>query len=201
MLSRPPDELVDPKRKRTEQMAEVQAARDKLAKWIDKAVDEILFVDDTRTRQALDRKLTGWHDELERLDAELVTEPLDEREKWSGEELEALTEWWASFDQEAVSLPIPGGLPVEAHLHQDPEADEAAVLVDARKVQELLHQIGCVVKLYWKTEEMETRRGTINKYSFHRGRLQLGQGRKARINGKFELSSFHNVQRGVIRMD
>ena len=91
------------------------------------------------------------------------------------------------FDELAVSVPIPGRLPVAAHLHQARFADEAAALIDARKVHEALRQIGCVVKLYWKTKLIETRSGTRNRYTFHRGRLQLGQKKKGEINGKFEL--------------
>src|SRR5262249_27529 len=134
-----------------------------------------LFIEDARNRQALDRKLTAMRDQLERLDAELAAVP-EMTPGYSAEQLEALTAWWDEFDKIAVSMPVKGDLPVITHFYQDPWAEEAALLVEPRKVNEALHQIGCEVRLRWETKEHVSLAGKpCKRHVLVRGRFRLGQ--------------------------
>src|SRR5262249_20848800 len=106
------------------------------------------------------------------------------------EEIEALAAWWEEFNRVAVSVPLPGPLPPAALFYQDPASETAAVMVEARKVNEALLQLGCEVRLWWETETYTSmtykekgkdgvvrQRGGVEKthHVFARGRFKLGQ--------------------------
>jgi DNA invertase Pin-like site-specific DNA recombinase len=175
MLSRPPDNLRSPSKNRAEQRKEAEQERRELAARIAKAEDNILFIDDPRTRKSLEVRITTWRDELEQLDAELAVESDD---GYTDEELEALTIWWDEFDATVLSMPVPTkvNIALDGGLHQDPLAGESAILVHPRKVNEALHQLGCEVRLRWETRQYVSRAGnSLRRHVLARGRFRLGQ--------------------------
>lgn len=175
MLTAPPDELCQPNKERDERREQVERERAELAAMIERAEDNILCIEDARTRQALDRKLTAMRDRLERLDAELATEPSTDN-SYTREDLAALASWWDEFMARAVSVPVPGQWPLEAHFYQDPASEEGALLIDARVVNEALHALGAEVRLRWKTDKVMLSNGAVrNRYTLARGRFRLGQ--------------------------
>ena len=82
-----------------------------------------------------------------------------------------------------------GEVPIIAHLYQDPFSDEAAVLIDARKVNEALLQLGCEVRLRWKSEESTKGR---KRHTLVRGRFRLGQHK-----GTVPASIFRNPRQAL----
>lgn len=179
MLSSPPDELRQPNRARAERHEEAEADRVKLLKQIDVAEETIMSVEDARTRQSLDKRLTGLRDQLDELEVELDAD--QHGSGYDSDDLEALREGWADFDRRAVSVPI-GQHNLKTIWHKDPEIDAAdpdaqqAVMIDARMVNSALHELGCLVRLRWETVETTTATGgTRTRHALARGRFQLGQ--------------------------
>lgn len=168
LLSTPPDHLRNANRQRAEQHDRLQRDREKLTAQIGKAEEYLLLSPDVRTFKALDARLSAMRDELEKLGAELVEEP--HAAGYSREELEALNAWWDQFTQTAVTVPVPD-MPIEAHLHQDPDAEEAAIVVDPRKLNEALHEVGASCKLWWRTEKGKQR----DRHILAKGQFRLGQ--------------------------
>ncbi len=181
MLTGPPDELRSPRREQRERREETGRQRERLAAWIDRAEDNLLACADPRTRQDLDEKISAKRAELDRLEAQLAE--VVSGSGYSREDLKALNEWWKEFDKRAVSMPVPHTkiskhMSLE-HFYQDPNADEAALLIDPRVVNEALHELGAEVRLRWTTKRVW--RGTgkkkreQNRYTLAGGRLRLGQ--------------------------
>jgi DNA invertase Pin-like site-specific DNA recombinase len=190
LLSTPPEHLRAPHKERAQRREQTARARDELAAQIAKGEEAILDCADKRTRQALDKKVSAWRDELDRLDAELAAEP--KVYDYSEAELAALSAWWDDFWGKAVSVPVPAAanLALAGGLCQDPNADESAILVDPRKVNEALLALGAEVRLRWEEEtytsmtyKQKAKDGTVRvrggverkRFVLARGRFRLGQ--------------------------
>jgi hypothetical protein len=169
LLSAPPDHLRNATAQRSEDRDRHQRDRERLASEIDKAERNLLLSPDARTFKNLDVRLSAMRDELERLDAELAEEP-QRSHGYRREELEALNAWWENFQANAVSVPVKT-MPVEAHFHQDPAADEAAILADPIKLNEALREVGATCKLWWRTEKGKQR----DHHILAKGEFRLGQ--------------------------
>jgi 4-hydroxy-3-methylbut-2-enyl diphosphate reductase len=114
-------------------------------------------------------------DSLEKLELELSGEE-QPANGYSRDDLKALAEWWDDFDKRAVSVPVKGKLPTVAHLYQDPMSDEAALLMDARDVNIMLHHLGAKVVLCWDTTRVTLANGkTQNRYKLAQARFFLGR--------------------------
>jgi DNA invertase Pin-like site-specific DNA recombinase len=173
MLSAPPDRLRSPYKESIERRKQAEKEREELAAQIDKAEENVMFLEDARTRKSLDARISAMRDQLEELDAELAAPNED---MYSTEDLKALTDWWDDFDKRALSMPVKQKLPVSAHLYHDAGAGEAAILVDPIRVNEALKQLGCEVRLRWETSEYETSSGhKARRHTLVRGRFRLGQ--------------------------
>jgi DNA invertase Pin-like site-specific DNA recombinase len=174
MLSAPPDKLRRPNRDRREAREQSENDREQLAAKIATAEENLLFSDDPRNRQALDKRLSALRDQLEALDAQLATEV--RVDTYTNEDLDRLRTWWEEFDKMAVSVPVKGRIPTVAHLYQDPASDEQALLIDARKINAALHELGTEVRLRWENRPYKTSGGkTRSRYVLVRGRFRLGQ--------------------------
>ena len=193
MLSAPPKELVEPRKAQAKHRKQTEKERDKLVKRIEAGEDLILDTPDKRNRQSLDKKLTAMRDELEKLEAELTTDDQPDTmivdgqkvTRYSRDELAALTKWWDDFDKRACSVPVTGKVAAAAHLHQDPASEEAAILIDSRKVNIALLELGCEVKLKWKTVETISKAGnTWKRHLLVKGRFRLGQKEGSLFRGK-----------------
>jgi len=184
MLTGPPDELRWPRQEQREQRDQTAREREKLAAAIDLAENNLLACGDPRTRQSLDGKISAMRAELDQLDTQLA-EVVGCGSGYSREDLKALNAWWKEFDKRAVSMPVPHTkIPKQMsleHFYQDPNADESALLIDARVVNEALHELGAEVRLRWTTERVWRGRGKKrreqNRYTLAAGRLRLGQKR------------------------
>jgi DNA invertase Pin-like site-specific DNA recombinase len=170
----PPEELKNPDKKRQEVHEQLQAERDELAAKISTAEENLLFIEDARTRKSLDAKITALRDKLEKLDTELEAKPTESGR--STEDLEALARWWDEFMQNAVMAPVfISGKPLTM---EDPDNPEdtfppqrplgISFAADPLKVNEVLHQLGCEIRLRWKSE------GQVKQYQRRDkdGRLQ-----------------------------
>jgi hypothetical protein len=185
LLTAPPEELVAPGRKRTAQRDDRQEERNMLARKIEQAVENLMFATDARTRQAIDSKVNALRKELDSLDEQLeVTQEPDYRR----EELQALAEWWADFENRAVTMPV-GHVKVPhavATFYQDRFREDRAIKVDARVVNEALHSLGTQVRLRWRSKTITLPGGKHqNRHKFVGGRFRLGQqtGKVAGKNG------------------
>jgi DNA invertase Pin-like site-specific DNA recombinase len=174
LAAKPPEELLSASSKRREKKEQTQKERDALAKRIDKATLARIESEDKRTRQDYDKLITGWRDELEKLDVELAGEPgrtfivVDGNEMEIidvfgtemvvpiKEEIEALNAWWTEFEAKAVA--------------------SDGVLIDPRKINQTLRELGAEVRLRWETRERTSKRGnTVISHELVRGRFRLGQ--------------------------
>jgi site-specific DNA recombinase len=189
LLAAPPAELVAPNKQRAERQKRLQRDRDNLASKIKIARDSLYETSDKQTRKEIDRDITAMRDELTRIDAELVTEPVGIG--YNRADLEALTQWWEEFNTKAVSVPVNQKAYLKhgsmvAHLNQDPFKEEAAILVDPLAANEALRQLGTKVTLRWKTVDKGTKRCyktpkgkrrylPSRQHVFAGGRFQLGQ--------------------------
>jgi DNA-binding transcriptional MerR regulator len=190
VLSAPPDALRNPASKRTEKREQLRRDRDRLSAQIERAEENLLLSPDSRTFKRLDARLSAMRDQLETLEADLASEE-PQSNGYTREELTALAEWWENFDKTAVSVPV-DDVPMEAHLHIDPYAEESCVLIDARKVNEALFQLGCEVRLWWEThkstwsmaasqkkaDKLRNRKRAFKQRDHHvlaKGRFRLGQ--------------------------
>ena len=140
-LTDPPKELAHPREGQQDQRKELQQERVSLVAQIDRAEENLLASTDPRTRKSLDAKVSAMRDELEKLDARLENEP-ERIAGYTKDELAALSAWWDQFQKTALSVPVKGKLhPVDAAFHQDPDSDEQALLLNARKVNEALKDL------------------------------------------------------------
>jgi DNA invertase Pin-like site-specific DNA recombinase len=122
------------------QRERVQAERDRLASRIDQAEANLLEVDDARTVKALSAKVSGMRDELDKLDAELSAAPADDSAADAAAR-EALAKWWEEVKETVLLVPLTDRL--------DPAPVRA---VDPKRVNEALLDVGCEVRLRWRTE-------------------------------------------------
>jgi DNA invertase Pin-like site-specific DNA recombinase len=162
MLTAPPDSLRSPYKAAGERRAQVEQERADLASQIETAEGNLLFVKDARTRASLDRKVSDLRDRLDLLDAELAT--ARQQEGYTQADLDALSAWWDAFEANAVRMPVPDenmtrsgaahGAVFPFYLDRDATAvsGECTFLIDPRKVNDALHQLGCKVRLFWKAE-------------------------------------------------
>jgi DNA invertase Pin-like site-specific DNA recombinase len=205
MLATPPESLCHSSKERNEHRQQRERDREKLAERISTAVENIMFVKDRTTRQDMDARITSLRDELARLDAELAAEPSSGpyiRDVATGkiyldnskEDAEVLAKWWKDFNAKAVSMPVDYFSekhqlpPLVAGLSQDPFADERAVLVDPRAVNEALHELGTEVRLRWDTREYKTC-----------GRkIKIGEGQYKKVPGVDR--KHHELTRGRFRL-
>lgn len=177
LISLPPDHLVEPSQERDGRRLELERQREDLTARIDKAEENLLSVEDSRTLKSLNARITEMRDELERLDAELAANPQGE-EEFTRADREALLKWWDEYEATACSVPVPShaNLALAGGLFQDSFAEESAVLADPRKVNDVLHQLGCEVRLRWETLEYISRAGKLRRrHVLVRGRFRLGQ--------------------------
>ncbi|MHC4400179.1 MAG: recombinase family protein [Planctomycetota bacterium] len=175
LLSAPPDSLAVPNKMEAEQRAEALREKDELAKQIKLNTRRMMDEPDKRKRRVMDEVLSEMHNRLEQVESELTEDT--PQKGYSREQARALHEWWTDFEKRAVSVPVDGKqVGVVASFYQDPESEEAAVLLDARIVNEALHELGCRVELWWSTRKITLTSGKRQKrYTFERGRLRLGQ--------------------------
>jgi len=180
LLSTPPDELREPNRERTERRDVLERERTELTKRIDQGMDAA-FDFDKRNRKVLNRKIAEMQDRLEAIERELGdTEAGDE---YSRDDLDALNAWHDAFMDKAVSVPMAGkGYeayvdlgPMVSHLHQDPDTEEAAVLMHPLVVNALLHDLGTELRLRWQTETITRGGKPANRHILNGGRFRLGQ--------------------------
>ena len=96
-----------------------------------------------------------------------------------------MTDWHEEFMEKAVSVPLKNGhQDFYTLFFKDPYCSDDAVLVDARVVNEALHQLGAKVSLRWKTIKTTSKTGNPKiRYQIDRGRFQLGQ-KTGKIRGK-----------------
>jgi len=187
LLSRPPEDLIDPDKHKEEDHAAAQKGRDKLAAQIKQATRNVMLCDDERTRREMDQEITAMRDELAKLDARLADQrpgtkllkvdgEVVEITNYTNEQLEAINRWWEDFMARAVSVPLKDGHDFVTIFHKDPFADDPAVLVDARVVNEALHALGAEIRLRWKTSEVTLSTGRkVPRHTLVRGRFRMGQ--------------------------
>lgn len=182
LLSSPPDELREPNKVKADQRKQLEQDRQALSVRIEKSVERLLDIEDRDTRQALDRKISEMRTELREADAALAVKPT--ANGYSRRDLEALNAWWEDFEKHAVSVPVPGDPSPECVFWQDPNSEEQAFMMDARRVNEALHALGCEVRLRWKTEQVTLPSGKVRtRHRLVKGRFRLGQ-KKGDFTGK-----------------
>jgi DNA invertase Pin-like site-specific DNA recombinase len=177
LLAQPPDSLSNPSKERNEHREQLEHDRDALAAKIEKAEENLLFCEDPRTRQSLDKKVSALRDQLDKLEAELTSEP-GTTKGYSDDELQALADWWDKFDKTAISLPVSAeaNLAHAGGLLNDPFSDESAIKVDPRAINEALLALGCEVTLWWQTRTEKSSKGNERtRHDLVRGRFRLGQ--------------------------
>jgi site-specific DNA recombinase len=178
LLSHPPDDVARLGNKAADRAARAQAERVALAVKIDRAMRARIESDDARTRKDYDRLISEWRDQLDRLDADLAPDPSpatgDEQVR---EYARKLCEWFRGDNDASVPVPAPGDLPLAVHMFRmarDPQGrlvQPQAVLVNARKLNEALHRLGCEVSLRWE----DCGGGARVRHLLTRGRFRLGQ--------------------------
>jgi DNA invertase Pin-like site-specific DNA recombinase/DNA-binding transcriptional MerR regulator len=174
-LTDPPKELAHPREGQQDQRKELQQERVRLAAQIARAEENLLLVEDARTRKSLDARVTAMRDELEKLDGRLASEP-ERIHGYTREEGDALMAWWNAFEKTALSVPVKGKQHPITAFYQDNFSDEQAILLNARKVNEALKDLGAEVRLWWTTKTITTKAGkSQNRYTLAKGRLRLGQ--------------------------
>jgi DNA invertase Pin-like site-specific DNA recombinase len=190
LLTNPPDALHRPHEERTAQRKKLEARREKVSGRIARAMDAQMDSTDKRTRQEYDRVISGLRDELADIDGKLATAPASGT-GYTQADVDALSEWWTEFEANAVSLPIQSyGDDPSMHLHQDPMAERAAILVDPRKVNAALMELGCRVTLWWTDRQRTTSTGKPEtRHDPLRGRFQLGQRQGELPRGVFAPSA------------
>jgi site-specific DNA recombinase len=185
MLSFPPERLRPSRNKRTEKREQARAERDKLAAQVAKVRQRMLSPDlDDETFKYLTRQAKEMQDGLNRLDADLTIEPRGDVQ--AQENMRALADWWDAFIAKAVKVPVDylgkhKLTPMIAMSYQDPLSEGPVLLIEPRKVNDALLQIGCKVEFWWETKQSKTAEGTGNtakhlpRHTLVRGRFRLGQ--------------------------
>jgi DNA invertase Pin-like site-specific DNA recombinase len=182
------------KQKQFEELEQQVAA---LKAKIDQATENLMKADE-RTFSIMDSKIKRlWaeHDKLIEKQGSLDSDV--DGLGHSQEQVDQLAAFWDDFLKKAVHVP-PAPKKVLAAFDKawdnsnkffkdefvterkcDAQAvncDPRAVNCDPRAVNEVLHTLGCKVQLWWHTEQVKLSNGkTQNRYTFQRGRLQMGQ--------------------------
>jgi hypothetical protein len=199
LVKLPPDDQWRPKKAGDEEREHRQAERNELASRIARAEENLLFVEDARTRKSLDAKVSEMRDRLEKLDAELKDTPNEKgRSKDVEEILARLQEEFDSWNQNAVDVPLyVNGSPVI--MQTDPADPNSTayftISANAIKVNETLHQLGCEVRLRWKSE------GVVKRYQRKdkNGQLQnVTSCRHALVRGRFRLGQRQGLLPGYV---
>jgi hypothetical protein len=188
MIPAPPESLTQANKDRAEQRKHSEKEREKLAKQIAKAEENLLFCEDARTRKSLDARISTMRDELDKLDTELST-PADP--DFSQDDIAALAEWWRDFKTKAVGIPLPANATICGMERAAPDTvvgnqvrvkltfvppEQCVLPVDPLTVNRALLQLGCEVRLRWETVRWTSSKGIEhNKYVLKRGRFRLGQ--------------------------
>lgn len=143
----------------------IAALEKRIADWEDRILDV-----NKRTRQKLDAKITAAYDELDAL-RQAAEQPADDET----ESLEHLQQWWSKF---TTSIAVPVDSPVAAAAYPSYATFLASlgvpgdtVDVDRRAINEALHELGCEVRLRWRSEKKVKR----SRHYLDRGRFRLGQ--------------------------
>jgi hypothetical protein len=176
LKARPPQ---SPKSEQSEGQQRLGRERKELLHKIDKAEDRVMFIEDARTRQSLDKKISMMRDELERIEADLSTAAAEPSGLCSAEDLEAFKRSWREWFQDCVKMPVPvakrlASLPegslTRALVKEIPSLLEEPMNVDSKLVNAGLRQLGCKVFFRWERITSANR-----KYQLMRVRWQLGQ--------------------------
>jgi hypothetical protein len=180
--TRPPEHLIDGTEERARRRGELRDRRERLLTDIDTAESNLMFVKDGRTRQSLDKKVSEMRDRLDAIEAELSVKEEARPGAFTDEELDALMEFWEEFWSRAVSMPVTGDQNMNDFsmgLMQDHDVPYSAVLVDPRKVNDALKQLGARVDLRWETREYPGKKGgngkPMRRHVLVGGRFRLGQ--------------------------
>ena len=177
--------------KKHDRVAELEKELSDITSKIEKAAENLMYAD-ARTRSILDRKVKELWMEHDRIVAEQGS--AKSAGGHTAEDLRRLREWcdaWKEFTERAVHIPLdPAKFPNSAAYHAEwTDSEPFGKLVDPRLVNEALSELGCEVRLRWKTEQVPTRSGsTMTRHRLVRGRLRLGQ-RDETITGTFLSSS------------
>jgi DNA invertase Pin-like site-specific DNA recombinase len=164
LISLPPDRLAKPDREAEQTRAAKQEEHDRLAEKVERAEANLLELEDPRQVKALSGTVSGWRDELERLEAELSV-PLT-RGGFSKEQADALVDWFREFHSTMVELPFE----VEADVSdEDGPGTVMTCVAEPRRVNEALLAVGCEVRL--RFGETGKPRPVVS------GRFRLGQQR------------------------
>jgi DNA invertase Pin-like site-specific DNA recombinase len=184
LLAQPPQELVKPRKREKEERKQLERERDKLTTRISKAVKHVMLIEDAETRRDIDKEITAMRVELAKVTEQLATEPTVNG--YTKADLDALAQWWEEFDAKAVSVPVSSekNLKHAGGLLQDPFAEESAVRVDPKLVNEALQQLGCKVYLRWRTRTHTS----LNDRSYIRHELKWVRYTLGQKSGK--LASF-----------
>ena len=169
LLTAPPDHLREADKRRTARRSELLSQRKDLAVQVDRAESNLLMAESETIFKSLAPRVEALKDELGRLDVELAAED-PEPAGYTRDEVRALAEWWRQFNADAVSLPVKN-IDVVTSFHADLESDDPAVLVDPRKINEALHEVGAQCKLWWRTEKGAKR----DRHLLVKGEFKLGQ--------------------------
>ena len=196
LLSSPPD-VVNQSRDDREAR---QKASERIAVKIKNLYSAFEEAPDPETRNVLFEKIAQLRAEKSKLDAEPDDEPNRRRE-----ELQALRDYWDDFDKRAISVPVgKAKLPWIARFHLDPETvegwthegrlgDKAALLIEPRVANEMLHTLGARIDLQWKNRPAKLRNGrTQNRFELNSIWYRLGQD-SGKLCGK-DLVRFHKAE-------
>lgn|GEM_PF-5344344 len=173
LLTAPPDELVEPHKHEAAEREALQRERDDLVGQMKTAARNVLLCEQKELRAELDSMYAEMTTRLQELDAQLADE-VSVSDGYSREDVQALSDWWKEFQEQAVSVPVPLGKASDyaATFYQDPFSDEQAVLIDAKRVNQALKELDAKVTLLWETE---VRSDGKKRHRLVRGRFQLGQ--------------------------
>jgi hypothetical protein len=198
-----PDHLLRPEKERKRRTAELERQIAVIRKRIESAMVRSMEVKDAEARAAVDRRLTTFYAQRDALLKELESlQAGDTEQQQKRADAERLNEWWQANKAALFFIPVEPGLDREI----DPIAEgrerlhtpgmpipqmRTGKFVDPRAINEALHQLGCEVRLRWKTTQVKLKNGkTQNRYKFGWLRLRLGQ-RNERFS-KLPLAALHN---------
>jgi len=179
LLSSPPADVLAPAQERRQADSAQRRQRDELARKIDTGTERILDVADKLTRQALDRRISAMREELAQLDLQLGAVQ-EQQAGYTPDELKALREWWKSYCDKGVKVPIDAKklstmkpIPLWAYSYRR-NPDEEAVVADPRAVNDSLAHLGCEVRLRWETRQVPTQNGKVmTRHVVTRGRFRI----------------------------
>jgi DNA invertase Pin-like site-specific DNA recombinase len=163
----PPEELTAPDREKEKARGRLQADRDRLAAKVERAEVNLLELTDPRNVKALEATLSGWRDELDRLDSELAVPPT--RGGFTQEQVEALARWHEEFAAQAIQVVGKWGEVRQVGVGESAMlvTSKEIVLAEPRKVNDALLTVGCEVRLRFQE--------TGKPCPLLSGRFRLGQ--------------------------